>query len=60
MLTLWNPWKKARSLTETLDSRDREIAYLKRQLDLSADRYDKIRETNLALREALSLYRNNQ
>lgn len=35
-----------------------EIALLDRALSDANDRYDKVREANLQLRDALSLYRN--
>lgn len=54
-----NPWKTIRELKKTLADREYEIAYLQGQLNLHDDRYYKIRETNLQLREALNLYRKN-
>lgn len=52
-----NPWRKLRELKRLMASRDYEIAYLQGQLNLMADRYDKIRATNQELRSALDLYR---
>lgn len=57
MFAWLNPWKTIRELKATLADRDYEIAYLQGQLNLHDDRYDKIRETNLQLRDALDLYR---
>lgn len=52
-----NPWGEIRRLKSILESRDYEIAYLRGKIALHGDRYDKIRETNLQLRDALDLYR---
>lgn len=44
------PWRRIHEL-------EREVRALDRALHDANDRYDKIRETNLQLRDALSLYR---
>ena len=55
---IWNPWRRIREL-EVMARNDRaEIALLDRALSDANDRYDKVREANLQLRDALSLYRN--
>jgi hypothetical protein len=54
---IWNPWRRIRELeTQALDDA-MDIAVLERSLDIANDRYDRIREANMQLREALSLYR---
>ena len=45
------PWRRIREL-------EHELRALDRALSDANDRYDKIRETNLQLRDALTLYRN--
>ena len=55
---IWNPWRKIRELEARLLKVAAECAALDHALQQSADRYDKIRETNVQLRDALSLYRN--
>ena len=45
------PWRRIREL-------ERELRSMDRALSDANDRYDRIRETNLQLRDALSLYRN--
>lgn len=45
------PWRRIREL-------EREILALEHALRQANERYDKIRETNLQLRDALALYRN--
>lgn len=45
------PWRRIREL-------EAEVRQLDHALHMANDRYDKIRETNLQLRDALSLYRN--
>ena len=45
------PWRRIREL-------ERELRAMDRALSDANDRYDRIRETNLQLRDALSLYRN--
>lgn len=47
----FNPWRRIREL-------EREIRALEHALHQANERYDKIRETNLQLRDALALYRN--
>lgn len=55
---IWNPWRRIRELQTDLDRARRECAALDHALHQSTERYDKIRETNAQLRDALSLYRN--
>lgn len=55
---IWNPWRRCRQLEADLREVRNECAALDHALRQSADRYDKVRETNLQLRDALSLYRN--
>lgn len=47
----FGPWRRIRELEHELRAMDRALSD-------ANDRYDKIRETNLQLRDALSLYRN--
>lgn len=56
--TVLRPWRKVRELEAEARTYRAEIAALDRALSDANDRYDKIRETNLQLRDALSLYRN--
>jgi hypothetical protein len=56
---IWNPWRRARELQAQLDRALRDNGHLNRALRDSADRYDKIRDMNAHLREALRLYRND-
>lgn len=55
----WNPWRRIADLEAHVASRAAHIAELQRALDVSADRYDLVREMNAHLREALRLYRHN-
>ena len=55
---IWNPWRRIRELEVRLGQVACECAALDRALSDANDRYDKVRETNLQLRDALSLYRN--
>ncbi len=62
---IWNPWRRIRELEIRLGKEACEHAQAKHERDAlehalhqSNERYDKIRETNLQLRDALSLYRN--
>lgn len=61
---IWNPWRELRrrdarnaelvsALVDVVAERDK----WRRNAELMADRYDKIRDTNLQLRDALTLYR---
>jgi hypothetical protein len=52
------PWKRIADMQMEIDRKEREILALDHALHQSNDRYDKIRETNVQLRDALSLYRN--
>jgi hypothetical protein len=54
---IWNPWRRIRELEVRLGQVACECAALDQALKQSADRYDKIREMNLQLRDALALYR---
>jgi hypothetical protein len=54
---IWNPWRRIADLERHVQAHEAHIAVLQRGLDVAADRYDKIRETNLQLRDALELYR---
>jgi hypothetical protein len=56
---IWNPWRRIRELQVELDRVRAERAALDHALLRSTERYDKIRDTNLQLRDALKLYRNN-
>jgi septal ring factor EnvC (AmiA/AmiB activator) len=55
---IWNPWRKNRLLEAEIRRLKNEVVTFDNALRQSADRYDKIRETNMQLREALTLYRN--
>lgn len=48
-----NPWGKVKAL-------ERDLYLAQRQLDILADAYDKMRESNAELRRALDLYRGGQ
>ena len=52
------PWRKARELQAELDKVTRERNDFEFELSRACDRYDKVREMNTQLRDALSLYRN--
>ena len=52
------PWKRIAELRLEIDRKEREILALDHALNQSNDRYDRIREANVQLRDALSLYRN--
>ena len=61
---IWNPWSYIRAADATIAdlaadvaARDAHIAELQRALDVSADRYDLVREMNTQLRQTLELYR---
>lgn len=49
--TVLRPWRRIREL-------EAELRAMDHALHRANERYDKIRETNLQLRDALSLYRN--
>ena len=55
---IWNPWRRIRELEARLLTVASECRALDHALHQSNERYDKIRETNAQLRDALSLYRN--
>lgn len=54
---IWNPWRRARELQVQLDRVTQERNEFELALSQSCDRYDKVREMNSQLRQALSLYR---
>lgn len=54
---IWNPWRRVRELELALACQRREIEALDHALGQANDRYDRIREANAQMREALSLYR---
>ena len=54
---IWNPWRKARELQAQLDKVTRDRDNIELALSQSCDRYDKVREMNTQLRNALALYR---
>lgn len=54
---IWNPWRRIRQLEEQAAIAEAEIVFLDQALQRSHDRYDRIRETNLQLRDCLALYR---
>jgi septal ring factor EnvC (AmiA/AmiB activator) len=54
---IWNPWRKIRELEARLLKVAAECAALDHALHQSNDRYDKVRDMNAHLREALRLYR---
>ena len=54
---IWNPWRKARELQAQLDRVTRDRDNIELALSQSCDRYDKVREMNTQLRNALELYR---
>jgi hypothetical protein len=55
---IWNPWRRARELQAQLDEAVRERNDFEFELSRACDRYDKVRDMNAQLREALTLYRN--
>ena len=61
---IWNPWRRIAELEQRnahleADAADaaRTVESVSRHCDLLADRYDKMREMNAQLRDALNLYR---
>ena len=52
------PWRKIYELQAELDKATRERNDFEFELSRACDRYDKVREMNTQLRDALSLYRN--
>lgn len=54
---IWNPWRKARELQAQLDQVTCDRDAITHALSQSCDRYDKVREMNTQLRDALALYR---
>lgn len=55
---IWNPWREIRALRTQLGQALAERADFERELARACDRYDKVRDMNGQLREALGLYRN--
>lgn len=53
------PWRRIRALEIRLGQVSCECAALEHALGQSTERYDRVRETNAQLREALALYRSN-
>ena len=54
---IWNPWRRIADLQADVAARDKHVAELRRALEVSADRYDLVREMNAQLRQTLELYR---
>jgi hypothetical protein len=61
---IWRPWRRIRALEEALWDAQSALQELRHQhaalglaLRTSTVRYDRIRDTNLQLRDALELYR---
>lgn len=54
---IWNPWKRISALRAELADAITDRDMMGRQLELACDRYEKLREMNAQLRDALSLYR---
>ena len=52
------PWRKIRELEGRLALAERQCADFEHELGKACDRYDKVRDMNAQLREALTLYRN--
>lgn len=55
---IWNPWRRIHELEAEARQSEAQLTLLDRALHDANDRYDRIRETNVQLRDALSLYRN--
>ncbi len=62
---IWNPWRRARDLARQVAELEQDVANMARDRDDWAriadqwvEKYNKIRETNLQLRDAIELYRN--
>lgn len=61
---IWNPWRRIAELEQRIMHLEADaviaaltIEGMQRHCDLLSDRYDKIREMNAQLRDALNLYR---
>ena len=61
---IWNPWRRIAELEQRIMHLEADaviaaltIENMQRHCDLLADRYDKMREMNAQLRDALNLYR---
>ena len=55
---IWNPWRRVRDLEGHLARLQRERDALDHALHQSNERYEKVREMNVQLRDTLTLYRN--
>lgn len=55
---IWNPWRRIRELEAEVRRLKNEAIAIDHALHQSNERYDKIREANVLLRETLTLYRN--
>ena len=55
---IWNPWRRIRDLEARLIKVANECSALDHALAQSNERYDKVREMNVQLRDTLTLYRN--
>lgn len=62
---IWNPWRRARDLQGAVTALEQEVVNVARDRDDWAriadqwvEKYNKIRETNAQLRDAIELYRN--
>ena len=51
------PWRTIADMRHEIDRKEREILALEHALHQSNERYDKSRDANLQLRDALNLYR---
>ena len=56
---IWNPWRRIRQLEAEARDREADLFTLERSLHHANERYDRIRDANLQLRDTLSLYRSN-
>ena len=56
---IWNPWRRIRELEAELRAAEKDRDAWRHSALLASDRYEKIRDTNLQLRDALNLYRND-
>ena len=54
---IFNPWRRIRELQAQLDKVTRERNDFEFELSRACDRYDKVRDMNNQLRQALALYR---
>lgn len=56
-MSWWNPWRRIRELEEQALDDAMEMLVLERSLHIANERYERIRDANLQLRDTLSLYR---